>query len=93
MSGDFCNIVDTWTGMKTIASIFMWVSNLNIGPQSLSFFSWVPGEPTNNDGGVELKPANNYNWNDAPDSWDRYFVCKKVCVYLCCTRKDGSQKL
>jgi hypothetical protein len=91
MSGDFCIIVGTWTGMKNIASIFMWVSNLNIGPQSLSFVRWIPHEPTGNIGGVSLKSTFNYKWNDAPESYDRYFVCKKVFVDLCCTRKGGSK--
>ena len=87
LSGDFCIIVDTWTGIRSIASIFMWVSNLNIGPQNLSFESWVPGQPNSHNSVVSLGPYDNFIWSDDHESFYRYIVCKKVCVDLSCTRK------
>jgi hypothetical protein len=87
MSGVFGIIVGPWSGMRRINSTFMWASNFNIGPQSLSFVKWVPGEPGNLIGGVTLMTSSNYRWNDVPTNELKNFVCKKVCVDLCCARK------
>ena len=62
----------------------MWVSNLNIGLQSLSYLKWAPNEPYQNTGVVILWKKHNCMWDDAPVSSENYFVCRKVCIHLCC---------
>lgn len=78
----FFIIVDVWIGFIKTGLDFMWVSNLNIGPQSLSYLNWAPQEPYQNRGAVNLWQKHTFMWNDAPVSSETYFVCKKV--YLCC---------
>lgn len=69
-----------WIGLIKTGLDFMWVSNLNIGPQSLSYLNWVPNEPAQNRGAVKLSQAHTFMWNDSPVSSKAYFVCKKPAV-------------
>ena len=73
-----CVIVDVWIGVKKTGLDFMWVSNFNIGPQSLLYYQWAPLEPYEDDGAVELWQTNNFMWNDVHENSTNYFVCRKV---------------
>ena len=80
----FFIIVDAWIGFMKTGSGFLWVSNLNTGPQNLSYYKWAPKEPYQNRGAVVLWKTHNFMWNDVPVSSEYHFVCKKVCIHLCC---------